>query len=242
MINEDAWRHIDAVYLLCHPDKEQSRWQRLLEHLEARGVPKEKCICAGKTWGDTLDERVLESLYDPFLKRPGCPYLSWKGRGLLLGEVSLVLNFWMAADHAIKSGYSCILILESDVYLRDDFNKRMGSLMTLLLEPERSWDYVSLSDGVGTHAERSDLKTDSIYAPTGVYKPPHQFPFRCTDSMLFRVDILKKMRMTAFPFRECLDWELNYQLAIHGGVPLWVEPHFVEQGTCKKRMVTTLPA
>jgi hypothetical protein len=240
----DAWRHIDAIYLLCHPDKEQSRWQRLQAHLEERGIPKEKCICAGKTWGDTLDERVLENIYDPFLKRPGCPYFSWKGRALLLGEVSLVLNFWIAVDHAIQSGFNHVIFFESDVYLRDDFMRRMGDLMNLLLDGGKSWDFVSLSDGIGTgtHAERLDLKTNSVFAPTGVYKPPHPFPFRCTDSMLFRVEILKKMRMTAFPFRECLDWELNYQLAIHGGVPLWVEPHLVEQGTSKNRMVTSLPA
>ena len=106
----------------------------------------------------------------------------------------------------------------------------------------RPWDFVSLSDGVGTHADRPDLNTTSVYAPTGVYKPPHQCPFRCTDSMLFRVEILQKMRRTAFPFRECLDWELNYQLAAHSGVALWVEPHLVEQGTCKGRMSTSLPS
>jgi hypothetical protein len=87
-----------------------------------------------------------------------------------------------------------------------------------------------------------DINTNSVYAPTGAYKPPHQFPFRCTDSMLFRVEFLKKMRRTAFPFRECLDWELNYQLGSNGGVALWVEPHLVEQGTVKGRMLTTLPA
>jgi len=56
------------------------------------------------------------------------------------------------------------------------------------------------------------------------------------------VEILKKMRMTAFPFRECLDWELNYQLGSIGGKALWVEPHLVEQGTCKHRMATLLPS
>jgi hypothetical protein len=50
------------------------------------------------------------------------------------------------------------------------------------------------------------------------------------------------MRRTAFPFSECLDWELNYQLAKNGGIALWVEPHLVEQGTVKQRMVSSLPA
>lgn len=114
--------------------------------------------------------------------------------------------------------------------------------MSLLNKREGGWDFVSLSDGVGTHADRPDLKTNSVYAPVGLYKPPHPFPFRCTDSMLFRVEILKKMRRTAFPFSECLDWELNYQLGSNGGIALWVEPHLVEQGTVKQRMLTSLPA
>lgn len=230
---------IDAIYLLCHPEKESSRWQRLQEHLIDRGLPKDKFVCIGKTWGDQLNEKVFD-LYDPFLKRPGCPYLSWKGRALSLGEISLVMNFWLGVDHALEHDYKHVLFLESDVFLRDDFTSRMDGLMNIL--EEKTWDFVSLSDGVGTHAERTDIHTNSVYAATGVYKPPHQFPFRCTDSMLFRVDILRKMRRTAFPFSECLDWELNYQLAIHKGDALWVEPHLVEQGTVKQRMMTSLPA
>ena len=229
---------IDAIYLLCHPEKEFSRWQRLQEHLANRGIPKKKIICVGKTWGDELDEKVLK-LYDPFLQR-SCPYLSWKGRALSLGEISLVMNFWLGVDHALQYNYKCVMFLESDVFLRDDFVKRIDDLMQLL--EGRPWDFVSLSDGVGTHATRDDINTNSVYAITGVYKPPHQFPFRCTDSMLFRVDILRRMRLTAFPFSECLDWELNYQLGSHGGIALWVEPHLVEQGTGKQRMMTSLPA
>jgi hypothetical protein len=150
------------------------------------------------------------------------------------------MNFWIGVDHALEHAYRHVLFLESDVFLRDDFTSRMDGLMNIL--EGRAWDFVSLSDGVGTHAERNDISTNSVYATTGVYTPPHQFPFRCTDSMLFRVDILRSMRRTAFPFSECLDWELNYQLAIHRGIALWVEPHLVEQGTVKQRMMTSLPA
>ena len=230
---------IDAVYLLCHPEKEPSRWERLQAHLLDRGVPKNLWVCMGKTWGDQLSNNVFD-LYDPFVPRAGCPFLTWKGRALSLGEISLILNFWLAVDDAIEKGYTNVIIFESDVFLRDDFSVRIGELMGLL--KEQPWDFVSLSDGVGTHAERKDLNTNSVYAATGVYKPPHQFPFRCTDSMLFRVEFLKRIRKTAFPFRECLDWELNYQLGSHGGVALWVEPHLVEQGTVKNRLMTSLPA
>ena len=233
-----SWSSIDAIYLLCHPEEESSRWQRLQEHLVLRGVPKEKWVSMAPTWGDQLKEDVFD-VYDPFAPRE-CAYLCWKGRALSKGEISLILNFWCGVDHALEHGYKTVIFLESDVFLRDDFTPRLGDLMNLL--DTRAWDFVSLSDGVGTHAERFDLKTESVYAPTGVYPSPHQYPFRCTDSMLFRVDFLRKMRRNAFPFRECLDWELNYQLALHGGIALWVEPHLVEQGTCKGRMISSLPA
>ena len=234
-----VWDSIDAIYLLCHPKKEPLRWQRLQEHLRARGVPENKWVIMAPTWGDELGEEVFD-IYDPFLPRPGCPYLSWKGRALSLGEVSLVINFWSAADHAIDNNYRQVLFFESDVFLRDDFSNRLGELMELL--KLRAWDFVSLSDGVGTHAERKDVGNASVFAKTGVYIPPHQFPFRCTDSMLFRMECLKKMRLNAFPFRECLDWELNWQMARSSGVALWVEPHLVEQGTVKHRLSSSLPA
>ena len=56
-----VWSEIDAVYLLCHPEKESSRWQRLCEHLAQRGVPSDKLVCIGKTWGDQLDETMPEA-------------------------------------------------------------------------------------------------------------------------------------------------------------------------------------
>ena len=234
-----VWQQIDAVYLLCHPEKESSRWQRLQQHLDQRGIPREKWVLINKTWGDELDESVFQS-YNPFVPRNGCPYLCWKGRSLSLGEISLILNFWSGVDDALSKGYKQVMFFESDVFLREDFNDRLADLMEQLQNVQ--WDFVSLSDGVGTHAERKDVGTDSVYAKTGIYRSPHNFPFRCTDSMLFRVDILRKMRLTAFPFRECLDWELNYQLWINKGVALWVEPHLVEQGTVKHRLTTYLPA
>jgi len=234
-----CWDFIDAVYILCHPEKESSRWQRIQQHLESRGIPKEKWVQMAPTWGDQIGSDIFE-LYNPFCPRPGSPYLSWKGRSLSRGEMSLILNFWSGVDHAIEHKFQHVLFFESDVFLRNDFTKRMGDLVGLL-EKQR-WDFVSLSDGVGTHAKRPDITTNSIYAPTGVYPPPYPFPFRCTDSMLFRVEFLQTMRKTAFPFRECLDWELNYQLGIHKGIALWVEPHLVEQGTCKHRMMSLLPS
>jgi hypothetical protein len=72
--------------------------------------------------------------------------------------------------------------------------------------------------------------------------PPHEYVFRCTDSMLFRTDIFNKIINTILPFRDCMDWELNYQFLLHKGKGLWAEPHLVEQESEKNKCVTSLPS
>ena len=65
---------------------------------------------------------------------------------------------------------------------------------------------------------------------------------RCTDSMLFTTDYMKRLNRTFLPFREIIDWEMNYQLMLHKGKALWADPPLAEQGTCNSRLVTSLPA
>jgi hypothetical protein len=60
--------------------------------------------------------------------------------------------------------------------------------------------------------------------------------------MLFKVEFLAKVVQTLIPFRECLDWELNYQLGLHKGVGLWADPPLSEQGSGRNRDETLLPA
>jgi hypothetical protein len=158
---------------------------------------------------------------------------------MIKGEISLILNFYFAMRDAVEKGYKTILILESDVFLRPDFEERLIKIfMELEKRGDDGWDYVSLSDGVGTHADGYV----NNYMDQKVCEPPHQFMFRCTDSMLFRTEILKKIIGTLLPFRDCLDWELNYQFALHRGKGLWAEPHIVEQGSTKSRDISLLPA
>ena len=54
--------------------------------------------------------------------RPGWPCFTWKNRCLIKGEISLVLNFYMGMKDALEKGYKTVLILESDVFLRKDFD------------------------------------------------------------------------------------------------------------------------
>jgi hypothetical protein len=66
--------------------------------------------------------------------------------------------------------------------------------------------------------------------------------FRCTDSMLFSTEYLRRLAHTVLPFKEIIDWEMNFQLMLHRGKALWADPPLAEQGTCYSRIITSLPA
>ena len=53
---------------------------------------------------------------------------------------------------------------------------------------------------------------------------------------------LEKLVKTFIPFKEIIDWEMNFQNILHSGKALWADPPLAEQGTCFNRLVTSLPA
>lgn len=229
---------LDAIYCIVHQTYEPDRVHRLINELKQKlpTFPHDRISLCAPTWGKDLTVEQCFKVYNPWLPRPGWPCFTWKNRCMIQGEISLVLNFYHAMRDALEKGYKTVLILESDVFLRPDFEERLGVIFDALAT--REWDYVSLSDGIGTHAP---CFTGSYMKQT-ISDPPHSFIFRCTDSMLFRTEIFKKLVTTLLPFRECLDWELNYQFLLHGGKGYWAEPHIVEQGSTKRRDVSLLPA
>jgi hypothetical protein len=224
--------NVDQIFLLANPRREPERISRLLPHLIERGVPKEKITISGPTWGDELTSEEIFQYYDPFCRK-GMPIFTFKARCLSRGEISLVLNFIWGAQEAVRRGYKTVVFLESDVFLREDFVSRLDELVA---QPV-NWDYVSLGEGVRTRPPNCEV---SQFGPTKLYQPPHQFVYRCTDSMLFHVSYLERILYTMRPFRECLDWELNIQNMHHRGLSLWADPPLVEQGTCCGRLETTL--
>jgi hypothetical protein len=234
-----AWPDaIKCVYVLCHPTKEKERYERLVPHLLERGVPAERIHIWAPTWGSELTVEQIFSAYNPYLERARLPTFSFKGSNLTRGEISLGINFATAVlDVARKSQEGLIMFLESDIWLREDFVPRLCDL--LADTKGRPWDYLSLGEGVGTRPPGAPF---SYYAPTKAYTPPHQWVFRCTDSMLFSTQYLRRLAHTVLPFKEIIDWEMNFQLMLHRGIALWADPPLAEQGTCYSRIVTTLPA
>jgi hypothetical protein len=227
---------VKAVYVLCHPTKEKDRHDRLIPHLLSVGVPAERIRVCAPTWGTELTVQQIFTAYNPYMQR-GVPTFTFKGAGLSKGEISLGINFAMAVMDSVKEGDEGIVItLESDVWLRDDFVPRLSDL--LLDVRQKPWDFISLGEGVGTRPKEAP---PSYYAPTKGYVPPHQWVFRCTDSMMFTTEYLRRLSTTVIPFREIIDWEMNYQLMLHKGKALWADPPLAEQGTCNARLMTSLP-
>jgi hypothetical protein len=227
--------NIDRIYLIAHPNHEKERIERVVKQFKTYQFPLQKITAGAATWGTDITPQIMYSVWDPFM-RVGIPNYSWKSRFLSKGEISLVLNFYAVIRDAIQKKYKYVIIFESDVFLRPDFIPRFNDLWQDL---SGNWDYVSLGEGIGT---RPKDVPPSYWSPTKAYKPPHDCVFRCTDSMLFRVSFLEKVFKTLIPFRECLDWELNFQLAVHKGIAYWCDPPLAEQGSGRFRDISLLPA
>lgn len=226
---------VKAVYVLCHPVREKERYDRLMPHLASVGIPADRIRVCAPTWGSELTVEQIFTAYNPYLQR-GLPAFTFKAAGLTRAEISLGINFAMCVlDTVQREDDGLIITLESDVWLRDDFVPRLNDLLADAINP---WDFISLGEGVGTRPPGAPA---SYYAPTKAYKPPHQWVFRCTDSMLFSTGYLRRLATTVMPFKEIIDWEMNYQLMRHKGVALWADPPLAEQGTCNARMLSSLP-
>jgi hypothetical protein len=227
------------IYIMCNPEHEPIRYQLLLKHLPARGIPMEKVHWAHGPWGSEISSELYFHVYDPFRTRFGNKTgLSFKSAALLKGEVSLNLAFYKAISMALAAGDEYALFFESDVILREDFLSRLNDVLSSEKACD-AWDYISLGEGCST---RPPGHAPSYFGPTVLYDAPHSFVFRCTDSMLIRRSFLEKLSHTLIPFRECLDWELNIQMMAHRGKSLWADPPLVEAGSGRGRALSYLPS
>ena len=241
-MNPCPWDAIDAIYIISHPIHEKTRFDRLKQILANYHVPATKIKVSAPTWGSTLTAEQCFQVYDPFLPR-STPAFVFKSRSLLRGEISLNLNFYSAIKDAHESNYKSIMVLESDVIFHHEFIERLDTIMNGLSKLD-TWDYVSLSDGVGTHTGSYEINKPQYglwySSPQTIQPAPKFFTFRCTDSMLLGGSFISYLYANLLPFRDCLDWELNYQLFAKKGLGFWAEPHIVEQASCKRLMVSQL--
>lgn len=230
------------TFVMINPKKEPERFKFLQEHLPARGLPNWTAIVG--PWGSELTPELVFQIYDPFhtLGNWSTPHLTWKAAALSRGELSLLATFKLLLDTvaARPDGPDAVMVFESDIVLREGFGDFIGPVLEGALVAEPDWDYISLSEGVGTRIAGMDGK--SYWAPLRVVPVCQQFVFRCCDAMIFRRRFLLRLRETFFPARECLDWWMNLQFLYHKGKAVWVDPPLAEQGSNRLRVPTTLPA
>lgn len=228
------------MYIMCNAEYEPVRYQFLVGHLKRMKIPDEKIHWVTSIWGKDLTSEQVFEVYDPFRPRFGIVHnLSYQSHALSRGEVSVVLTFREAMRQILRDGHDNAIIFESDIMLRYDFKERLAQVLKGCYEEFPDWDYVSLGEGVFT---RPPNNNPSYFSEQKLYSPPHKWVFRCCDSMLLRRKFLEKVSQTLVPFRECLDWEMNVQINIHGGLALWADPPIVEPGTARSRYGSSLPA
>lgn len=221
---------IDHCYILCDTQKEPDRAAYLETWFETNQISKSQYTFCMPTYGtDPLFHTSTPWVfYNPWQeKRPRLA--NWNSRNLKAGELSLLFNFALVANRAVKEGHSVVMILESDVIFCEEFLDRLKEAMNSLSSLSQ-WDFLSLSASADLVPMRSPHETQQRWFPPS---NPY-FHTRCTDSMIFRVSMLEKILKSYFPCAEALDWELNYHLTKHGSKSWWLDPPILRQGSSKE--------
>ena len=63
---------IDKIYVLVHQVYEKQRYDRLVAHFAAVGMPAEKLFFGSACWGSELKASEVFAVWDPFI-RAGVP-------------------------------------------------------------------------------------------------------------------------------------------------------------------------
>jgi hypothetical protein len=225
---------IDHVFILCDPVKEPDRAKYLNEWLASNRIPSTSYTLGLTCYGSDLTAEDAWRVYNPWVDRgPVERQRNFNSYNLKMGEISLCINWATAAAAAIKGSYGCVMFLESDVIFSDGFLTKLGAALGAF-ESRDEWDFLSLSEGPNLRPPRAAGEANK----PAWFKAPDYFHTRTTDAMIFRVGMLRKILGSFFPFAEVLDWELNYQLTLHGSRSFWLDPPIIRQGSGREYATT----
>jgi hypothetical protein len=218
---------IDHCYILCNPAKEPDRARYLTNWLQENRIDPACYTLGTYCYGSDpfFQTDDVWKMYDPWSTRFGRRIGNSFGRNMKPAELSLILNFAAAAKQAVDAKHEIVMILESDVIFFDGFFDNLKAAMQKL--EGRSWDFLSLSASANLRPNRKDAPAEELWFPP-LFSYYHT---RCTDSMVFRVEMLDKILRTIFPCVEPLDWELNFQLSLHKSNSLWLDPPIMRQAS-----------
>jgi hypothetical protein len=226
---------IDHAYILCSEKYEPLRYKTLKESLNNMNIDPTCYSFVYFKHGSELTPEEAFKAYNPWKERISVPHekKNYNHFNLKLSEISLGINWANNAASAVKDGHKVVLMLESDAIFVSDFLSKLDDAMAQLSGKE--WDFLSIGDGVGLRPPRLATDTTLKWFPAPIY-----YHTRTTDAMIFRVDMLKKILSTYFPFQEIIDWELNYQLTRHKSHSFWLDPILVKNGSCFEQVSTSL--
>jgi hypothetical protein len=226
---------IDHLYILCDPREEADRAAYLRSWLQTSGLDPSCWSFVNKCYGRTLRAADAHAAYNPFVnRRPVEPGRSFNSYNMKPSEISLCINWDHFARTAVRDGHRCVMMFESDVLFTSDFLPRLTEAMGALGRTD--WDFLSISAGAGLRPKREDGSSAlKWFPPVNGY-----FHTRTCDAMIFRVSMLEKIVGTFLPVAEVLDWELNYQLTLHGSRSLWLDPPIIRQGSATGEYKTSL--
>lgn len=199
---------VDKVYMI-HYTPLKERKQRLLESIpfDMQWIESEPKHQYWNTDKKNWEEKVI----------PHIPY-----RQLKESEISLAHKIIEALKDIVKNGYKRSLIFEDDVILIEDF---VNTFNANLSATAQDWDFIFIGSGCNLRVPRNRLVEGQV-----AYKVPHPAT-KCTDSFCVTLEAAKKVLDTIIPFTFPIDFELNYQLALHDMNVYWWEPPIVQQGS-----------
>lgn len=224
---------VDHIYVICSHKHEPERYNTIVKTFETMGIDKSNYTFSYFKHGSEISPAEAFKVYNPWMERPTVPgeQKNFNRYNLKLSEISLSINWAHVALQAIRDAHKVVLILESDPVFEDNFVSKLDTAMKEL--DSKEWDSLCIGFGVDIVPKRQNNIRKWIPAP-GYYHT------NTTVAHIYKVDMLKKICSTFFPFAEPTDWELNYQLQRHNSKTLWLDPMLIKNGSCAGDSQTTL--
>ena len=122
----------------------------------------------------------------------------------------------------LRNNISSALVLEDDAVFDKSFVNEFN--MNLYRTP-KDWDFIFIGSGCDLRVENRKIQEGKV-----AYLRDHPAS-KCTDSYVISIDSARKVLDTINPFSFPIDFELNYQMALHNMNVYWWEPPLVRQGS-----------
>lgn len=172
------------VAILINLKRREDRTERVLKHLEKRGVKNLLVFPA-------FDANIISNM---LISPPRRPYFSWTS--MSKGVIGCALSHIAAIKMAQSLGHKSVLILEDDVVLSKDFNERLE-----VVEKEMPEDCQHLFLG-GAIRKQEHMKKVSEHIYTSCYTD-------CTHCYIVRNDGMDLVSNEMLKFNTTLDDAVN---------------------------------